>query len=148
MVESRSILLVEDDAQDLELTLTAVRSASVDRALSVASNGEEALDFLFRRGKFSDRPLGQPALILLDVKLPLLSGLEVLQTIKAEEELQPIPVVMLTSSNETCDVDQSYRLGANAYVVKPLDFTEYMQSVRRICEFWVDVNLPPSVSCT
>jgi CheY-like chemotaxis protein len=147
MIESKSILLVEDDPHDLELTLAAVRSIANDQPLSVASSGEDALDYLYRRGKFDARTGTQPALILLDVKLPLLDGLQVLDAIKSDQTLQPIPVVMLTSSRETRDVDESYRLGANAYVVKSLDFPAYLQSVKQICEFWIGLNQPPGM-CT
>jgi len=147
MTETRKILLVEDDPKDVELTLAAVREIEAARDVVVITNGDEALDYLYRRGKFGNRAEGLPALILLDIKLPLVSGLEVLRSIKSDDALQPVPVVMLTSSREQSDVDESYRLGANAYVVKPLDFPEYVTSVKDLCLFWAGLNQPPSI-CT
>jgi len=146
-MQERAILLVEDDPKDLELTLTAVRMAGSSQRVNVTSNGEEALDYLYRRGKFGSRTEGNPALVLLDLKLPLVSGFEVLRAIKSDASLQPIPVVMLSSSQEEADIDGSYRLGANGYVVKPLDFSDYVASVTSICSYWIAFNQPPSV-CT
>jgi CheY-like chemotaxis protein len=145
MIEARTILLVEDDPRDLELTLTALRTIGANARVRIASSGEEALDFLYRRGKFDGYEESQPALVLLDVKLPLVSGLELLRTVKTDASLQSIPVVMLTSSPEESDVDDSYRLGANGYVVKPLEFEAYVASVTRICAYWLELNHLPTI---
>ncbi len=139
----KRILLVEDNDADVELTLEALKEANLANEVIVVRNGEEALDFLFRRGKFSDRTPDNPAVILLDLKMPKVDGLEVLKTLKSEERLKRIPVVMLTSSREESDTIQSYSLGVNAYVVKPVDFKEFLGSVRQLGVFWALVNEPP-----
>ena len=117
------ILMVEDDPRDVELTLTALEDYKLANEVVVCRDGQEALDYLYSRGKFSDRVNENPAVILLDLKLPKVDGLEVLQKIKSDERLKMIPVVMLTSSHEEKDMMRSYKLGVNAYVVKPVDFT-------------------------
>jgi signal transduction histidine kinase/DNA-binding response OmpR family regulator len=126
------ILLVEDDPNDLELTLTALDDYHLADEVVVAGDGSEALDYLYRRGAFASRVNGSPAVMLLDLKLPKVSGLEVLQQVKADENLRMIPVVILTSSHEERDIVASYRLGVDAYVVKPLDFAEFVSSIREL----------------
>src|SRR6202046_1865991 len=124
--EVKTILLAEDDLNDVELTLTALEEYHLANRVEVAHNGEEALDYLHRRGKFNARPNGNPVFILLDLKMPKVDGLEVLQQIKADERLKMVPVIVLTSSHQEKDVMLSYKLGVNAYVVKPVDFHEFV----------------------
>src|ERR1700741_4051767 len=137
------ILLVEDDPRDAELTLTALEDYKLANEVVVCRDGQEALDYLFSRGKFSDRARENPAVLLLDLKLPRVDGLEVLQQIKSDDRLRMIPVVMLTSSHEERDMMRSYQLGVNAYVVKPVDFHEFVNAVRELGVFWAVVNQPP-----
>jgi CheY-like chemotaxis protein len=137
------ILVVEDDANDLELTLEALRDYNLANEVVVARDGQEALDYLYSRGQFSTRSSGNPAVMLLDLKLPKVGGLEVLQKIRLDEHLKMIPVVMLTSSHEEKDVVGSYNLGVNAYVVKPVDFHEFVNAVKELGIFWAVVNEPP-----
>jgi CheY-like chemotaxis protein len=143
MEKFRRILLVEDDPRDVELTLTALDDYKLANEVVVCRDGQEALDYLFARGKFSDRANENPAVILLDLKLPKVDGLEVLQQIKSDERLRMIPVVMLTSSHEEKDMMRSYRLGVNAYVVKPVDFHEFINAVKELGVFWAVINEPP-----
>ncbi|MEY2502244.1 MAG: hypothetical protein QOI07_2578 [Verrucomicrobiota bacterium] len=137
------ILLVEDDPKDIELTLTALEEYNLANEVVVARDGEEALDYLYRRGNFTTRSTENPAVLLLDLKLPKVDGLEVLQQIRAEEKLKLIPVVVLTSSHEEKDMVASYKLGVNAYVVKPVDFHEFVNAVKELGIFWALVNEPP-----
>jgi DNA-binding response OmpR family regulator len=137
------ILLVEDDPKDVELTLTALDEYKLANEVVVARDGEEALDYLYRREKFASRSTDNPAVLLLDLKLPKVDGLEVLQQIKADAKLKLIPVVVLTSSHEEKDMVTSYKLGVNAYVVKPVDFHEFVNAVRELGIFWALVNEPP-----
>src|SRR6195256_3844862 len=137
------ILLVEDDPRDVELTLTALDDFKLANEVIVCRDGQEALDCLYSRGKFSDRGNENPAVILLDLKLPKVDGLEVLQQIKSDERLRMIPVVMLTSSREERDMVASYRLGVNAYVVKPVNFHEFVNAIRELGIFWAIINEPP-----
>jgi CheY-like chemotaxis protein len=139
----RRILMVEDDPRDVELTLTALEDYKLANEVVVCRDGQEALDYLYSRGKFSDRINENPAVILLDLKLPKVDGLEVLQQIKSDERLRMIPVVMLTSSHEEKDMMQSYKLGVNAYVVKPVDFHEFVNAVKELGVFWAVINQPP-----
>ena len=143
MEKFRRILLVEDDPRDVELTLTALDDYKLANEVVVCRDGQEALDYLYARGKFSDRANENPAVILLDLKLPKVDGLEVLQQIKSDERLRMIPVVMLTSSHEEKDMMRSYRLGVNAYVVKPVDFHEFINAVKELGVFWAVINAPP-----
>lgn len=136
-------LLVEDDPRDVELTLTALEEHKLANEVTVARDGKEALDYLYCRGEFSTRSGGNPAVMLLDLKLPKVDGLEVLQQIRSDERLKMIPVVVLTSSHEEKDVVRSYKLGVNAYVVKPLDFHEFVNAVRKLGVFWALINQPP-----
>jgi DNA-binding response OmpR family regulator len=137
------ILMVEDDPKDVELSLTALEEYNLANEVVVARDGEEALDYLYCRGKFKDRPDGNPAVLLLDLKLPKVNGMEVLQQIKSDAKLMMIPVVVLTSSHEEKDMVASYKLGVNAYVVKPVDFHEFVNAVRELGVFWAIINEPP-----
>lgn len=139
----KHILLVEDDLRDVELTLTALEEHHLANEVFVVHDGAEALDYLYHRGKFSTRAPGNPVVVLLDNKMPKVSGLEVLKTIKADEHLKVIPVVVLTSSRETPDLVEFYKHGVNAYVVKPVDFGEFMKAVKQLGVFWAAVNEPP-----
>src|SRR6185436_4813009 len=128
----KQILLVEDDFRDVELTLTALEEHNLANKVFVVSDGEEALDYLYHRGKFESRAPGNPVLVLLDNKMPKVSGLEVLKAIKSDEQLKTIPVVALTSSRETPDMIEFYKHGVNAYVVKPVDFLEFMAAIKHV----------------
>ena len=139
----RRILMVEDDPRDVELTLTALEQYNLANEVVVVGDGEEALDYLYQRGKFKARANGNPAVLLLDLKLPKVDGLEVLQQIKTDEGLKMIPVVVLTSSREERDMVASYQLGVNAYVVKPVDFHEFVNAVKELGIFWALINEPP-----
>ena len=144
MNDLKRILLVEDDPKDVELTLTGLGEYHLANEVVVARDGEEALDYLYRRGKYQQRPNGNPAVTLLDLKLPKVNGFEVLEKIRSDEKLKLIPVVSLTSSNEERDLVTSYKLGVNAYVTKPVDFARFIEVVRQIDEFFVAVvKLPP-----
>ena len=137
------ILLVEDDPKDVELTMTALEEYNLSNEVVVARDGEEALDYLYYRGKFQRRSGDNPAVVLLDLKLPKVDGLEVLETIKQDEKLRMIPVVVLTSSREERDLVASYKLGVNAYVVKPVDFHEFVNAIKELGVFWAIINEPP-----
>jgi len=137
------ILLVEDDPKDVELTLTALEEYNLANEVIVARDGEEALEYLYSRGKFKTRSSDNPSVMLLDLKLPKVDGLEVLKQIKSEEKLRMIPVVVLTSSKEEKDMVASYRLGVNAYVVKPVDFHEFVNAIKELGVFWAVINEPP-----
>ncbi len=146
IAELRRILLAEDSSNDVELTLAALAEHRLANHVDVVHDGAEALDYLYCRGAYTGRTGGNPALVLLDLKMPKLNGLEVLRQVKSDHELQTIPVVMLTSSREEGDLVTSYELGVNAYVVKPVDFTDFMQAVRQLGGFWAVVNeAPPAV---
>jgi CheY-like chemotaxis protein len=137
------ILLVEDDPKDVELTLTALEEYNLANEVIVARDGEEALEYLYSRGKFKTRSNDNPSVMLLDLKLPKVDGLEVLKQIKSEEKLRMIPVVVLTSSKEEKDMVASYSLGVNAYVVKPVDFHEFVNAIKELGVFWAVINEPP-----
>ena len=137
------ILLVEDDPKDVELTLTALAEYNLANEVVVARDGAEALEYLYRRGGFTTRAGENPAVLLLDLKLPKVDGLEVLRQIRSEEILKMIPVVVLTSSREERDMVASYRLGVNAYVVKPVDFHEFVNAIKELGVFWAVINEPP-----
>jgi CheY-like chemotaxis protein len=139
----RSILFVEDDPHDVELTLAALAANNLANEVVVTSDGAEALDYLHCRGRFAGRDDGNPALVLLDLKMPKVDGLEVLREMKQDEELRLIPVVMLTSSREEQDLVRSYQLGVNAYVVKPVAFQAFVEAVKQIGAFWAVHNQPP-----
>jgi CheY-like chemotaxis protein len=135
--------MVEDDPRDVELTLTALEEYNLANEVVVARDGAEALDYLYCRGSFETRSSENPAVMLLDLKLPKIDGLEVLQQIKSDEKLKMIPVVVLTSSQEEKDMVASYSLGVNAYVVKPVDFHEFVNAIRELGVFWAVINEPP-----
>ena len=137
------ILMVEDDPKDVELTLTALEDYNLTNEVVVTRDGEEALDYLYCRGSFKMRTSENPAVLLLDLKLPKIDGLEVLQQIKSDEKLKMIPVVVLTSSREERDMVASYKLGVNAYVVKPVDFHEFVNAIKELGVFWAIINEPP-----
>ena len=137
------ILLVEDDPKDTELTMTALEEYNLGNEVVVATDGEEALDYLYYRGKFQRRSGENPAVMLLDLKLPKIDGLEVLQRVKADDNLKMIPVVVLTSSREERDMLSSYKLGVNAYVVKPVDFHEFVNAIKELGVFWAIINEAP-----
>jgi CheY-like chemotaxis protein len=139
----RRILMVEDDPKDVELSLTALEEYNLANEVVVARDGSEALDYLYRRGSFEGRASGNPALLLLDLKLPKIDGLEVLQQIRSDNGLKLIPVVVLTSSREEKDMVTSYKLGVNAYVVKPVDFHQFVNAVKELGVFWALINEPP-----
>jgi CheY-like chemotaxis protein len=137
------ILMVEDDPRDVELTLTALEEHNLANEVVVTRDGTDALDYLYCRGQYANRPNDNPAVILLDLKLPKINGAEVLQQIRSDERLKMIPVVVLTSSHEERDMLASYRLGVNAYVVKPVDFHEFVNAVKELGMFWAIINQPP-----
>jgi len=143
MNELGRILIVEDDPKDVELTLTALEEYNLANEVIVTRDGEEALDYLYCRGNFATRTNDNPAVLLLDLKLPKVDGLEVLQQIKSDEKLKMIPVVVLTSSREERDMVASYKLGVNAYVVKPVDFHEFVNAIKELGIFWAVINEPP-----
>jgi len=143
MNELGRILIVEDDPKDVELTLTALEEYNLANEVVVTHDGEEALDYLYCRGNFKMRTGDNPAVLLLDLKLPKVDGLEVLQQIKSDEKLKMIPVVVLTSSREEKDMVASYKLGVNAYVVKPVDFHEFVNAIKELGVFWAVINEPP-----
>ena len=139
----RRILMVEDDPRDVELSLTALEQYNLANEVVVVRDGDEALDYLYQRGKFMARASGNPAVLLLDLKLPKVDGLQVLRQIKSDDRLKMIPVVVLTSSREERDMVASYKLGVNAYVVKPVDFHEFVNAVKELGVFWALINEAP-----
>ena len=143
MADLRPILLVEDSPNDLELTLAALAKCQLANEIVVARDGAEAVDWFERRGQFRDHPPGDPAVVLLDLKLPKLDGLEVLEKIKRNPQHRQVPVVMLTSSREEKDLVRSYDLGVNAFVVKPVGFQQFFQAIQELGMFWALLNEPP-----
>lgn len=139
----KRILLVEDSDKDIELTLMALDECNLANEVVVARDGAEALDYFYHRGKFAERQEGLPAVVLLDLKMPKIDGLEVLRQMKGDAAFKHIPVVMVTSSREEQDLVKSYRLGVNAYVVKPVDFAQFVRSVKELGFFWALLNEPP-----
>ncbi len=137
------ILLVEDNPRDAELTLTALSDYNLANEVLHLHDGAEALDFLYRRGEFVHRSNGQPAVVLLDLKMPKVDGMEVLRRMKGDPDLKRVPVVIMTSSREEKDLVDSYELGVNAYVVKPVQFPEFVEAVKQVGRFWAVVNEPP-----
>ena len=137
------ILMVEDDPNDVELTMTALEGYNLANEVIVTRDGEEALDYLYHRGEYATRSSDHPAVILLDLKLPKIDGLEVLRQVKSDGNLKMIPVVVLTSSREEKDLVSSYKLGVNAYVVKPVDFHEFVNAIKELGVFWAIINAAP-----
>ena len=146
LVKLSPILLAEDNAQDVEMTLTALKRNNVVNEVVVVRHGGEALDYLFRRGQFAGRPAGHPLVMFLDLKMPKVDGLEVLRQVKGDSILKLIPIVMLTSSREEVDLVKSYQLGVNAYVVKPVGFPQFVEAIRQTGMFWAVINEPPPPS--
>lgn len=142
MSELKRILLAEDDPMDVELTLAALTEYNLANDVVVVRDGEEALDFLHKRGKYADVG-ASPVVVLLDLKMPKVDGIEVLRQVKQDEKLKALPVVVMTSSREPRDLAECYRLGVNAFVVKPVHFTEFMEAVKQVGAFWAVVNEPP-----
>jgi len=145
-IKLKKILLVEEDPQDAELTLAALEESHLASQVAVVRDSEEALDYLYCRGKHSGRPPGDPILLLLDSKMPKASSLRVLKTIKVDEQLKSIPVVALTSAREAPAVAELYKHGVIAYVVKPADFTEFMKAIKQLGLFWADARKPTAAS--
>lgn len=143
MSSLRPILLVEDSPKDLELTMAALEKCQLANDIVTARDGEEAIHYLRRTGLFADRPEGEPAVVLLDLKLPKIDGLEVLENIKGDPAMRHIPIVMLTSSQEELDLVRSYELGVNAFVVKPVDFQEFFKAIQELGVFWAILNEAP-----
>lgn len=143
MNQLKRILLVEDSPNDVALTLAAFEETNLANAVDVVEDGQQALDYLYKQGKYANRGDGHPAVVLLDIKLPRVDGLEVLAKVKGDAELRTIPIVMLTSSREEVDVARSYGLGVNAYVVKPVSFPDFVGALKELGLFWAVVNQPP-----
>ena len=143
MTTLKPILLAEDNPRDAELTLAAMEEHHIADKVVVCHDGAEVLDYLYCRGPYKTRRLGNPAVVFLDLKLPKVDGIEVLRTLKNDADLHHIPVVMLTSSREERDLAQSYALGANAYVVKPVEFHQFINAVKELGVFWGVINEPP-----
>ena len=144
MKMNRNILLVEDNPDDVELTLRALKQYNISNEISVVRDGVEALDYLFATGIYSNRDMNiMPAIVILDLKLPKIDGLEVLQRMRADERTKLIPVVILTSSKEEQDMVNGYKFGANSYVQKPVDFTQFIEAARQLGLYWLIINEPP-----
>ncbi len=143
MAEVGHILLADDDPRDVELILTALSDYNLANRVTTVGDGAEAIDYLYRRGQYHERPGGAPVVVVLDVKMPKMDGIEVLRLIKSDGQLKTIPVVLLTSSADERDMLKSYQLGANAYVVKPVDFEQFVEAVKELGLFWAVINNPP-----
>lgn len=142
-VNSKRILLVDDSPRDLEMAVNALEHSQLANEVVTLRDGAEALDYLYRRGEFASRPAANPAVILLDLKMPRVDGLEVLRQVKSDPYLKVIPIVVMTSSREEQDVAKSYQLGVNAYVVKPLRFQDFIEAIKVVGTFWTSLNEPP-----
>jgi CheY-like chemotaxis protein len=142
-VEVKRILIVDDSPKDVEHTIAALAEKNLANQVDVAEDGEEALDYLYKRGKFAARGMGNPAIILLDIKMPKMNGIEVLKQIRSDPKLKLIPVIMVTSSREERDLVESYNLGANAYMVKPVDIAQFIESIKTLGQFWAVINQVP-----
>lgn len=143
-VEVKKILLVDDSPNDVELTIAALAENNLANEVVVAEDGVEALDYLYKRGKFAAYEYGNPAVILLDIKMPRMDGIEVLKHIRSDPDLKLLPVIMVTSSREERDLVESYRLGANSYVVKPVDIVQFIDAIKVLGQYWVVINQLPS----
>ena len=146
MTELRTVLLAEDSPHDAEMAIDALRDANLANPIVHVEDGVETLDYLFRRGRFADRPEGDPAVLLLDIKMPRMDGLEVLTELRTSNRFNHLPVVILSSSREESDLARSWDLGVNAYVVKPVDVDQFFEAVRTLGRFWAVLNEPPSGS--
>jgi CheY-like chemotaxis protein len=140
--EIKRILIVDDSPKDVELVINALAERNLANEVVVAEDGEEALDYLYKRGIFVNEP-GLPAVILLDIKMPKMNGIEVLRHIRSVPEFKLIPVIMVTSSREEKDLVESYNLGANSYVVKPVDIVQFMDAIKVLGQYWAVINIPP-----
>ena len=140
----KTILIVDDSPKDIELTISALSEKNLANEVVVAEDGVEALDYLHKRGKFAGYGNGNPAVILLDIKMPKLNGIEVLKHIRSTPEFKFIPVIMVTSSREERDLVESYRLGANSYVVKPVDIIQFIDAIKTLGQYWAVINQQPS----
>jgi CheY-like chemotaxis protein len=143
MIALKRILLVEDKAKDVELALGALEEHHLANEVAVVRDGVEALDYLQARGKFAGRSGGDPAVVLLDIKMPRMGGLEVLRRVRADPRLKKVPIVVLTSSREEPDLTEAYERGVNAYVVKPVEFQQFTDAVKQVGAFWAILNEPP-----
>jgi CheY-like chemotaxis protein len=141
--EIKTILIVDDSRNDIELTIAALTEKNLANDIVVAEDGVEAIDFLYKRGKFAGYPNGIPAVILLDIKMPRMNGIEVLAYIRSVPEFKFIPVIMVTSSAEEKDLVESYKLGANSYVVKPVDIVQFIDAIKVLGQYWAVINQPP-----
>jgi CheY-like chemotaxis protein len=143
--EVKRILIVDDSPKDVELTIAALREKNLANEVIVAEDGEEALDYLYKRGKFANEK-GYPAVILLDIKMPKMNGIEVLKYIRSTPKFKLIPVIMVTSSREEKDLVESYKLGANSYVVKPVDVIQFIDAIKSLGQYWAVINQPPPLN--
>ena len=143
MADLKPIILVEDNPYDIELTLAELEKSQLANEIVICRDGAEALDYLYRRGKYEQRDVRDPAVVLLDLKLPKVDGLEVLAAVKGDQLMRPVPIVMLTSSREETDLVRSYELGVNAFVVKPVGFEEFFAAIQDLGVFWAVLNEPP-----
>jgi CheY-like chemotaxis protein len=141
--EIKRILIVDDSPKDVELVIAALAEKNLANEVDVAEDGVEALDYLNKLGKFAARANGNPAVILLDIKMPKMNGIEVLKHIRSTPEFKMIPVIMVTSSREERDLVESYKLGANSYVVKPVDIAQFIDAIKILGQYWAVINLPP-----
>ena len=141
--EIKTILIVDDSRNDIELAIAALSEKNLANEVVVAEDGVEALDFLYKRGKFSGYKSGNPVVILLDIKMPLMNGIEVLKHIRQDPKFKLIPVIMVTSSAEEKDLVESYKLGANSYVVKPVDIVQFIDAIKVLGQYWAVINQPP-----
>jgi len=144
-IEVKKILIVDDSPKDVELTISALANSNLTNEIVVAEDGEEALDYLYKRGKFTDSVNGNLAVILLDIKMPRIDGIEVLRHIRSNPKFNLIPVIIVTSSREEKDLVESYKLGANSYVVKPVDIIQFIDAIKVLGQYWAVINQLPSV---
>jgi len=138
------ILIVDDSPEDVELVVSALEEKNLANEVAVAEDGEEALDYLYKRGKFANREKGNPAVILLDIKMPKMDGIAVLKYIRSSPEFKMIPVIMVTSSSEEKDLVESYKLGANSFVVKPIDISQFIDAIKTLGQYWAVINQQPA----
>ncbi len=143
--EVKRILIVDDSPKDVELVIAALGEKNLANKVDVAEDGVEALDYLYRRGDFAERDKGNPAVILLDIKMPRMNGIEVLKHIRSDPKFMLIPVIMVTSSREERDLVESYKLGANSYVVKPVDIVQFIDAIKILGQYWAVINQQPTV---
>lgn len=145
MPPTKRILLADDDSRGIELLLAAIRELRLNDSVEVVEDGQQAIDYLLRRGGFQNRESGNPDLIVSDIKMPKMTGLDLLREVKSSDKLRKVPVVMFTSSQEPSDLVAAYEFGANAYVVKPVDFAEFVKAFKQMIEFWMLLNVSPEI---